>query len=215
MLEIDEIMEHEKYIFRVARKYLKNKMDADDVSQDALLKAITRRHQFDPTKAALTTWLYQIVFNEAMQFFNKSKRTITNVDDLVSREDDHFSSQYDLLFSEDEAYELDGVMSDSELTNEAYKKVVELAHTYPTLVKYDLVDVFIEYYSIGKGLKGYHNHQYSDKYMKFDDICAEKGLNGNTARGIFRRAKRYIAKKMMETVDEIGPYAPYKRNRKK
>lgn len=56
---------HNRLMFRTARAILDNEADAEDVVQDAYVKAYTRLDQFTG-KARLSTWLCRIVVNEAL-----------------------------------------------------------------------------------------------------------------------------------------------------
>jgi RNA polymerase sigma-70 factor, ECF subfamily len=52
-------------VFSLALRYLKNREDAEEVSQDVLLKVVTRMDAFRGD-AALSSWIYRITFNTAM-----------------------------------------------------------------------------------------------------------------------------------------------------
>lgn len=56
---------HNRLMFRTARAILDNEADAEDVVQDAYVKAYTKLDQFTGT-ARLSTWLCRIVVNEAL-----------------------------------------------------------------------------------------------------------------------------------------------------
>lgn len=60
----DEIvMRHGSFALSVASRLTLNIRDAEDVAQDAMVKLWHQAGRFDPERARLRTWLYQIVVN--------------------------------------------------------------------------------------------------------------------------------------------------------
>lgn len=51
------------WLRKTAARMADNAHDADDVAQDALIKAWLRFESYDPSKGALRPWLYRIVQN--------------------------------------------------------------------------------------------------------------------------------------------------------
>ncbi|KAA3630290.1 MAG: sigma-70 family RNA polymerase sigma factor [Bacteroidetes bacterium] len=60
------IKAHEKFIYNVAWKFTNDQQDASDLTQEVLIKVITKLSTFKG-KSAFRTWLYRIVFNQFMQ----------------------------------------------------------------------------------------------------------------------------------------------------
>ncbi len=60
------IMLHEPFIYNVAWKYTNNSEDARDLTQEVLIKVITKLSTFNG-KSAFKTWLYRIVVNQFLQ----------------------------------------------------------------------------------------------------------------------------------------------------
>lgn len=54
-------------------RYLRDRQDALEVLNDALLKVFKQMGRFDPTKAALYTWMRTIVINTALDALRKQK----------------------------------------------------------------------------------------------------------------------------------------------
>ena len=54
-------------------RYVRNRQDALEVLNDALLKVFKQMGRFDPTKAALYTWMRTIVINTALDSLRKQK----------------------------------------------------------------------------------------------------------------------------------------------
>ena len=63
---------HNNFIYNIALKMLGNPTDAEDVTQDILIKLITNLAKFDNEKAQFRTWLYRIAFNFILDY-KKSK----------------------------------------------------------------------------------------------------------------------------------------------
>jgi RNA polymerase sigma-70 factor (ECF subfamily) len=76
------IKKHEKYVFTLALRILKNREDAEEASQDAFMKAFHSLKTFEG-KSKLTTWLYKIVYNEALRRLRNSKNYTVQLDELV------------------------------------------------------------------------------------------------------------------------------------
>ena len=64
------ILRHQPFIYNVALKMTMSPQEAEDLTQEVLLKAITNLSQFQ-RKSAFRTWLYRIAFNHIL---NVSKR---------------------------------------------------------------------------------------------------------------------------------------------
>jgi RNA polymerase sigma-70 factor (ECF subfamily) len=60
---------------------VKNREDAEDIAQEAFIKAYRRLHNFDSTKARFSTWLYRIATNLALDHLRRNKHKI-DVDDV-------------------------------------------------------------------------------------------------------------------------------------
>ena len=58
------------YILKVAWHYVGNKADAEDIAQEAMLKAHTSQDTFQ-AKSQATSWVFMIVKNAAMDFLRK------------------------------------------------------------------------------------------------------------------------------------------------
>jgi RNA polymerase sigma-70 factor (ECF subfamily) len=60
----DEIVcRHGPFALRVAKRLVADPMAAEDVVQEAMVRAWRQCGQFDPRRARFTTWLYRIVMN--------------------------------------------------------------------------------------------------------------------------------------------------------
>lgn len=70
------IKEHQKYIYNVALKMVNNVEDAEDITQEILVKLVTGLAKYDPAKGKFRTWLYRITFNH---FLNLKKQSYEKV----------------------------------------------------------------------------------------------------------------------------------------
>lgn len=52
--------------YAVAMRVLKNPADAEDVTQDAFVKAWINRHRLDAGRAKFSTWLYRVIVNRCI-----------------------------------------------------------------------------------------------------------------------------------------------------
>ena len=64
------VLRHQVFVYNLALKMTRNKEDADDLTQEVFIKAITSLSKFEG-KSAFRTWLYRIVVNH---FLNTRKR---------------------------------------------------------------------------------------------------------------------------------------------
>lgn len=67
------VQKHQGYIFNVALKYFNHIANAEDATQEVLIKVISNLGNYRPEKAQFRTWLYRITFNH---FLNSKKTAI-------------------------------------------------------------------------------------------------------------------------------------------
>ena len=90
----DELVErHARKIFRTARHITKTDQDAEDVLQDAFLKAYTRLAQFQGD-AQFYTWLTRIAVNESLMRLRKRRNSKTvSLDEQLETDDSQISRE--------------------------------------------------------------------------------------------------------------------------
>ncbi len=71
----DLVRPHERSIYTAAYSVLGNQADAEDVSQEAVLKAYTHLARFR-SEAKFSTWIVQITLNEARMKLRKDRRKL-------------------------------------------------------------------------------------------------------------------------------------------
>ena len=72
--------------YAVAMRILKNGADAEDVVQDAFVKAWLSRRQWEAGRAKFSTWLYRVVVNKCIDMTRAQK--LEGLDDVPEPADD-------------------------------------------------------------------------------------------------------------------------------
>ena len=57
---------HNSFVYNVSLKMVGNVQDAEDITQNILIKITTNLSSYDPEKAQFRTWLYRIVINHIL-----------------------------------------------------------------------------------------------------------------------------------------------------
>ena len=65
---------HGARVQAIARQFLGNHADAEDVMQEVFVKAWRASTTFDPSRASLSTWLYRITTNSCLDRLRRGKR---------------------------------------------------------------------------------------------------------------------------------------------
>jgi len=74
------VKRHQRFVFTLALRFLKNREDAEEVAQDCFVKAYKALGTFKQT-AKFSTWLYTITYTTAMTFLRKNRLNTTSIDD--------------------------------------------------------------------------------------------------------------------------------------
>lgn len=72
------ILRHQSWIFNIAFTMTDDILLAEDVTQEVLIKMMTKLSGYDPQKAAFRTWLYRIVVNHIMNMKENKKEIFFN-----------------------------------------------------------------------------------------------------------------------------------------
>jgi RNA polymerase sigma-70 factor, ECF subfamily len=76
-------LQHVDRVFRVVRGLLKSDADAEDVTQDAMLKVLTSLHTYRPRgDARFAAWVVAIAVNTARRRFRRRRPELTDTGDL-------------------------------------------------------------------------------------------------------------------------------------
>ncbi|MCK9616515.1 MAG: sigma-70 family RNA polymerase sigma factor [Lentimicrobiaceae bacterium] len=98
------IEKHKDLVFTIAYKIVKNREDAEEISQDSFLKIFRSLSSFKG-EAKFATWLYRIVYNTAISKTRKKALEWTVLDDTIINNftEDEISINVDYL-SDDEQF---------------------------------------------------------------------------------------------------------------
>ncbi len=85
---------YERRVYAAALAILRNESDAEDVAQEAMLKALVNIRQFR-AEARFSTWLIQITVNEALMR-RRRERTVAmeGIDDRLNDETDYLPREF-------------------------------------------------------------------------------------------------------------------------
>lgn len=69
-------LEHRARVFSTAYRFVRCRADAEDITQDVFIKVYRKRNEFRGD-AALSTWIYRITVNTALDYLRRRKRRPT------------------------------------------------------------------------------------------------------------------------------------------
>ena len=100
------VEKHKEMVFTIALKIVHNREDAEEIAQDAFVKAYQSLSGFK-YEAKFSTWLYRIVYNSAISKVRKKKLELSPLDDstINNYSEDKFGNDL-LLIDEPDQYEL-------------------------------------------------------------------------------------------------------------
>ena len=79
------ILGHQAWIYNIAFRMVLVAEDAEDITQEILIKMITKLSSYNPTKASFHTWLYRIVANHVINMRKRGYESfITRLEDFYS-----------------------------------------------------------------------------------------------------------------------------------
>jgi len=126
--EFEQSFLYKKYyylVYSVALKHMKNKAEAEDLTQDIFVKLLANMHKFNGKNyQQLSAWIKTISRNFTIDIIRKHKYTV-NIDDNVI--DNTIESPFDDIFSNIDFETMSGDISNaiSNLSTQ-YRKVFEL-----------------------------------------------------------------------------------------
>ena len=78
------VLRYQQKVYWIARRYVSDHNDADDVVQEVFVKAYAALRSFRKD-AAIATWLYRITVNQALNVLRwKKVKTFLSLDELIS-----------------------------------------------------------------------------------------------------------------------------------
>lgn len=94
------VNKYKSQAYTLALRVVKNKFDAEEVSQDAFVKAYNSLSKFKQ-EASFSTWLYRIVYNTALTKINKKQLDTATIDEAHYQVEDNLANTMGNLLSED------------------------------------------------------------------------------------------------------------------
>lgn len=96
---------YKDYVFTIAYNIVKSKEDAEDIAQEAFIKAFKQLHSFKGD-SKFSTWLYTITFRTAISAVRKVKLEVTDIDAYVinNHSDEALVSQLKILQKADQRH---------------------------------------------------------------------------------------------------------------
>ncbi len=76
------VNKHKDMVFTIARKIVRSTEDAEEIAQDAFIKAFNSLENFKQ-KSKFSTWLYRITYNTAVSRIRKKNIEVAVIDDEV------------------------------------------------------------------------------------------------------------------------------------
>jgi RNA polymerase sigma factor (sigma-70 family) len=70
------ILRHQAWIYNISLKMVMDSKDAEDITQEILIKMLTKLSTYNPLKASFRTWLYRIVANHVINMKKKKYELI-------------------------------------------------------------------------------------------------------------------------------------------
>ncbi|MCY1512009.1 ECF RNA polymerase sigma-E factor [compost metagenome] len=74
------VKRHQRFVFTLALRFVKNREDAEEIAQDSFVKAYKALATFKQD-SKFTTWMYTITYTTAMTFLRKRQLLTASIDD--------------------------------------------------------------------------------------------------------------------------------------
>ena len=120
---------YEKKVFNLALRYVKNRDDALDVSQEVFLQIYQNLDQFRG-ESQFSTWVYRVTYNKCVDMLRKLQKTQRNV--VMSTDDENFFESASGKNSLEQEYEnrelLNTVMAAIDTLPQEQRDVVHLRY---------------------------------------------------------------------------------------
>ena len=92
-------------MFGIIARMVADRRDAEELTQDALLRGIRQIDSYDPTRASLKSWLCRIAYRTALNHLRRTTIETTSIDDLPPTADSDLVDSF-LQESDDHRVEL-------------------------------------------------------------------------------------------------------------
>jgi RNA polymerase sigma-70 factor (ECF subfamily) len=166
------VLKYQHKLVKLVMRYVRNPAEAEDIAQEAFIKAYRALPQFRGD-SAFYTWLYRIAINTAKNA-------------VVSR--DRSPIEYDLDRSSDESYDMQGRMKDSE-TPEGLVLTDEIRSTVNAAI--DALPEDLRTAIVLRELEG----------LSYEEIAATMDCPVGTVRSRIFRAREAIDRRLREVFE--------------
>lgn len=95
------VRQHLPRAYAIARRVLSNRADAEEAAQDAFTKLWVHASDWQPGKAAFSTWMYRIVVNAALDIARRKQLPVTTDEAVLGLQADT-TPDVDIRMGDDE-----------------------------------------------------------------------------------------------------------------
>ncbi len=154
------VLDNQKKVYNLALKMTGNENDAQDISQEAFIKAYTGLKNFRG-ESRFSVWLYRLTYNLSIDFIRKNQRT--QVSSLTYIDDNGDYADFEIP---DISYEPEGEIEKRELREAISKGIDELPEKHREIL-------------LMREITG----------MSYEDIAVTLGLSEGTVKSRISRAR--------------------------
>ncbi|KAA3615103.1 MAG: sigma-70 family RNA polymerase sigma factor [Calditrichaeota bacterium] len=87
------ILLYKDVVYSIVYRMVRNKQEAEDLTQEAFIKAYKSINSFNE-EYAFSTWLFKIATNNCIDFFRKRKLKTYSMDESIKYKDDEIKQEY-------------------------------------------------------------------------------------------------------------------------
>lgn len=143
MMTFNEIYKkHYRLVYNAIKKMVKNEMDAEELTNEVMIRVHKNLSKFDEQKSQLKTWIYNIATNCAIDFIRKKRLNTVSIDQVhfdwrFNNEEANIDQLIALKSKEDNPEEK---MISDEIKSTLYKQIDTLSKTDQEIVSRHFFD---------------------------------------------------------------------------
>ena len=172
--------EYKASLVNYLKKFTNDECTAQDVADDALIKALTDIHKYNPEKAQISTWVFTCARNAMLHVIKKAKK-------FESIEEDHDGATIaDFLQSNMSENNVEKEQMLQKQVSLVKKGIYDLPEKYARILTMRLIDG-----------------------LSYDEIAEVEKLLLNTVKSRIRGGKQLLKKKLvvdMRKLEDMGAY---------
>ena len=81
-------------VFSLISRFVPNLLDAEELTQDAFIRAFQNIAEYDEQKSSLSTWLYRIAYHLAIDWLRRQRPAMVSIEDLKHIDDNEKEEQW-------------------------------------------------------------------------------------------------------------------------